>query len=63
MTSFMLSHFSYDLFPQLLSWGSMDVPMLPTEVTRAQEVAVVVEAAHAAAMLTTEASAREAVAV
>jgi hypothetical protein len=35
MASFMLSHFSYVLFPKLLSQGSADVPMLLAEVTQA----------------------------
>jgi hypothetical protein len=44
MASFMLSHFSYVLFVWLLSWGSVDVPMLMVEVTWAQETAAAAEA-------------------
>jgi hypothetical protein len=62
MAPFMLSHFSYVLFPQLLSRGGVDVPALLVKVTRAWETAVAIEAACAMAMLTTEDSALEAVA-
>jgi hypothetical protein len=49
MTSFMISHFSCVLFPQLLSWSSSDLPALTAEMARAREVASTLEAAHAAA--------------
>jgi hypothetical protein len=62
MAPFMLSHFSYILFPQLLSQGSVDVPALLVKVTQAWETAVATEAACAMAMLTIEDSALEAVA-
>jgi hypothetical protein len=57
MASFMLSHFSYVLFPWLLSQGSTGVPTLLAEVTRAWEIVTVAEAARAMAMLAAEASA------
>jgi hypothetical protein len=62
MASFMLSHFSYVLFPWLLSQGSTGVPTLLAEVTRAWEIVTVAEAARAMAMLAAEASAQEVVA-
>jgi hypothetical protein len=62
MTSFMLSHFSYVLFMQLLSQGSADVPALLVEMARAREAATTIEVARVAAMLTVEASALEAIA-
>jgi hypothetical protein len=58
MASFMLSDFSYVLFPQLLSWGSADLPALLAEVTRVRETATAMEAARAAILLTSETSAR-----
>jgi hypothetical protein len=58
----MLSHFSYVLFPSLLSWGSVDVPVLLAKVTRAREIATTVEVAHATVMLAAEMHAREDVA-
>jgi hypothetical protein len=57
------SSFSYILFLQLLSQGSTDVPVLLAEVARAREVATAVEATRAVAMLTAEASTRQAIAV
>jgi hypothetical protein len=62
MISPMLSHFSCILFPQLLSWGSVDVLALLVEVTRAWEAAATAKAACATAMLAAETSTREAVA-
>jgi hypothetical protein len=63
MASFMLSHFSYVLFPQLFSQGSVDVHMFLAEVTRAWETAAAAEAARAVEMLATEIYAREVIAV
>jgi hypothetical protein len=62
MASFMLSHFSYVLCPQLLSQGSTVLPTLLVMVTQAQEIATTVEDAHAILMLAIEASVREAIA-
>jgi hypothetical protein len=50
MTSFMLSHFSYVLFMQLLSQGSADVPALLVEMARAREAATTIEVARVAAI-------------
>jgi hypothetical protein len=62
MASFMLSHFSYVLFPQLSSRGSVDVPVLLAEVTQAWGTATAAEATRAVAMLTAGTSAQEVVA-
>jgi hypothetical protein len=59
----MLSHFSYVLFLQLLSRGSVDVPALLAEVTQMWEIAAFAEASRAAAMLTAETSGQEGIAV
>jgi hypothetical protein len=61
MASFLLSHFSYVLFPQLLSWGNEDVPVLLAEVTQAWDTTAIAEAARVTAMLTAEISAQETV--
>jgi hypothetical protein len=58
-----LYHSSCILFPQLLSQGSVDVPVLLAKVTWAQEVATATEATRVTAMLAAETSTREAVAV
>jgi hypothetical protein len=58
-----LYHSSCILFPQLLSQGSADVPVLLAKVVRAQEVATAMEATRVTAMLAAETSTREAVAV
>jgi hypothetical protein len=57
MASFMLSHFSYVLFLQLLSLGGEDVSTLLVEVTRVWETSIVVEAARVMEMLAAETSA------
>jgi hypothetical protein len=57
MASFMLSHFSYVLFLQLLSLGGEDVSTLLVEVTRVWETSIAVEAARVTEMLTAETSA------
>jgi hypothetical protein len=57
MASFMLSHFSYVLFLQLLSLGGEDVYTLLVEVTRVWETSIAVEAARVTEMLTAETSA------
>jgi hypothetical protein len=62
MASFMLSHFSYVLFPQLMSQGGTDVLVLLVEVTQAWDIATAAEVARAAVMLTAETSSREAIA-
>jgi hypothetical protein len=55
----MLFHSSHVLFPQLLSQGSIDVPVLRVEVTWVQEAAAAVEDARVMAMLAVETSAWE----
>jgi hypothetical protein len=55
----MLFHSSRVLFPQLLSQGSTDVPVLRVEVTWVQEAAAAVEDARVVAMLVVETSAWE----
>jgi hypothetical protein len=62
MASFMLSHFSYVLFPQLMSQGGVDVLVLLVEVTQAWDIATAMDVARAAVMLTAETSSREAIA-
>jgi hypothetical protein len=57
MASFMLSHFSYVLFLQLLSLGGEDVSTLLVEVTRVWETSIAVEAARVMEMLAAETSA------
>jgi hypothetical protein len=57
MASFMLSHFSYVLFLQLLSLGGEDVYTLLVEVTRVWETSIAVEAARVMEMLAAETSA------
>jgi hypothetical protein len=59
MASSTLSHPSCVLFPQLLSWGSMDVPALLAEVTRAREAATAAEVARVATVLAVETPIRE----
>jgi hypothetical protein len=51
---------SYFLLLQHLSRGSVNVPMMRAEETRAQEVNTVVEAAHVKAVLAAETFAQEA---
>jgi hypothetical protein len=63
MASSALFHSSCVLFPQLLCWGSLDVPAVLAEVTRAQEVAAAAEAACVTAMLVVDTSTREAAVV
>jgi hypothetical protein len=63
MASSALFHSSCVLIPQLLCWGSLDVPAVLAEVTRAQEVAAAAEAACVVAMLVVDTSAREAAVV
>jgi hypothetical protein len=57
MSSSMLSHFPYVLFPQLLSQGGLDVPTLLADMARAREAAAAAKAIHAVAMLAVETSA------
>jgi hypothetical protein len=59
MASSTLFHSSCVLFPQLLSRGSVDVPVLLAEVTQAQEAVAVVEATHVMTMLAAKTSAQE----
>jgi hypothetical protein len=60
---FYLPVFSHVLLPQLLSQDSVDVAALWAEVTQTREAVATVEAARVVAMLTVEASARDATAV
>jgi hypothetical protein len=58
----MLFDSSCVLFPQLLSWGSVDVPALLEEVTQAREATTTLEATRVAAILAVDTSAQEATA-
>jgi hypothetical protein len=57
--SFEFPHFVLTLFLHYLSWGSVDVPALWAEVTRAREAAVAAEAVGVAVVLAAETSSQE----